>query len=197
MAPTEEGRDAAKRSKSRRNQQQQQQLYNPSSLPVRIDLSAPDTLEQLRKASRNPRVPSSCFATSTAATETAKEEQQHSRGDRSMQLRSEGRARGRLLIESNLERYIRKLRKKEPTLDCSTEDVFVSWLRYFHKEYDDEWFSKNYRRLAHGPFREVFDAFNNIGDDVHPSADTSADAGRTNTNDLLMFEEIQDKQDSQ
>ncbi|KAF4691474.1 hypothetical protein FOZ62_030454, partial [Perkinsus olseni] len=153
MVPTEEGRDAAKR--SRRNQQQQQ-LYNPSSLPVRIDLSAPDTLEQLRKASRNPRVPSSCFATSTTATtETAKEEQQHSRGDRSMQLRSEGRARGRLLIESNLERYVRKLRKKEPTLDCSTEDVFVSWLRYFHKEYDDEWFSKNYKRLAHGPFREV------------------------------------------
>ncbi|KAF4650343.1 1-acyl-sn-glycerol-3-phosphate acyltransferase delta, partial [Perkinsus olseni] len=76
-------------------------------------------------------------------------------------------------------------------------DVFVSWLRYFHKEYDDEWFSKNYKRLAHGPFREVFDAFNNIGGDAYSSADTSADAGKSNTNDLLMFEEIQEKQDSQ
>lgn len=103
--------------------------YTPSPLPVKLDLLNPDTAGQLGRKG-NPRV----------------SPQEHPRNSRDVKVHEQLNRDFHDLLRSDLSDF----------LQDSADRSFEAWLRRFHSEYDDEWFSKNRGRLV-GPFRAIWD----------------------------------------
>lgn len=109
--------------------------YVPTPLPVRLDLSRPDTKAQL--SSKNSHSNDRNIVNMDSNQATPK------------QINA-------LFIEV-VERDIRGFIESDIATSEEDKDSFLRWLREFHKEYDDAWFSKNQDRLA-SSFKALWDA---------------------------------------
>ena len=125
--------------------------YTPTPLPVRIDISRADTGSQLK--SINP--PAFAEKSSHASKQDIEQTEMN-----------------RMFLEV-VTSDLRSFLKSYPLSDVSGDSsvVFVDWMRAFHAEYDDAWFSKNRERLARS-FRPIWDEYFNVssGREGIPSA---------------------------
>ena len=99
--------------------------YQPTSLPVRLDLSRMDTASQLHEV-----------VSRKGAYSSPRPAREEIYRDEMTRMCNE-------LIEKEIQAYI------ICHMNCAIneEDSFYSWLRHFHSEYDDSWFDMNRERL--------------------------------------------------
>ena len=120
--------------------------YTPTALPVRLDISRTDTAAQLQ---------SGC-GPSTFPTSHARNARHESRQERQQEEMN------RMffdVVNGNLREFLSTYALGSVSGDCSS--VFDEWVRSFHSEYDDNWYSKNRDRLARS-FRPIWDEYFNI-----------------------------------
>jgi len=117
--------------------------YIPTALPAKLDMSRGDSYGQLRS-----REASRCYSTRDGVEpEQRKEEKMN--------------ATFHDLVQSHMKAFI-----VEHSSQChDSTTLFSSWLRLFHSEYGDKWFSKNQDRLT-ASFRPIWVKLHSRGSEV-------------------------------
>ena len=136
-------------------------VYQPTPLPARINLDDLDTRKQLMMGSKQSKVPANVSSadsvlppvkTITSATE------------RDKILRDQLNQTSKKIIEDDLTEYI------DSQSSCGRVPEFRSWIRRFHKEYDDAWFESNFIRLENA-FRPIW--IKRTGQPINSSKETN------------------------
>jgi hypothetical protein len=108
--------------------------YSPVRLPVRLDNTRMETREQLSARPENiSKIEEACF-------------------NKEVQLRENLSRACSEIVERDIRRFLEEPMHSTVSLDSR----FDFWLRTFHTEYDDSWFSANHQRLVRS-FKPVWD----------------------------------------